>query len=370
MDLYGFCSLESSNGGQSDLPIAQESWVSMHPSLPNGVRSWLAQAGWLVIQDKPLIGGFAASIFRLRVRQESGEEIDLIYKQFTPDRANEGELYTGVMRDLSDYAPRLFAHIHDGEEQGILLADAGRPLKSVLKTTMAGDASQLTMLNNATQWLAEFHVSFEGRSLVWLKSGQLEKYSMDSSQFWGTEAIQHLNWLIEQGFHGVERSTVIEVQDMVNRFYLEYPKWLNGRTTITHGDPHLENLLLQDGRFSLIDWEYTCVTVPQRDLSILLQDVLDETIHHDCRKTYWDYLRQYGWSVDDESFETTYQACFFDNTLMMLGWEIYKFRQGFLSRMELECIVATKITWLYESFQHLSKHPRLLGVIGDPKEII
>lgn len=330
--------------------------------MPKGLRLWLAEKSWTVVTWERMTGGFTSFVFRFRVRKKSGVELDAVYKQFSPGRTTEFNLYEGVLSTLIAYTPYMIASIHEADEKGVLMEDAGQSMKSIF--ALVDSARRMKLLEDAVKWLAQLHVTLEQKSQDWLSSGLLNEYHVTSAQVWSNDAVKGLTWLTEQGFNGIDVVQLAQIKDMVQRFYPSFADWLKGRSTLTHGDPHMENLLVHQGQFRLIDWEYSCVTVPQRDLTILLQDVLADELHQVARKTHWDYLRQHGWCVDDESFETAYQACFFDNTLMMLGWEIFKFRQGFLSRMELECIVTTKIKWLYESFQYLFNDSNDSGLPG------
>lgn len=325
--------------------------------MPRDLKNWLAEKDWPVISWGRITGGFIAPIFRLRVRYKSGVERDMVYKQFSHGRAREFDLSDNVWGALAAYAPPRIARIHADEEKGLLMEDAGQPIKARLGTVDA--AQRLTLLQDAVKWLASLHVKLEKKSHAWLALGVMDTYPVASARAWANDAVNGLTWLTEQGFQEINEVQLTQVKDMMERFYPSLAYLLKGRNTVTHGDPHMENLLLRREKFCLIDWEYSCVTVPQRDITILLQDVLTSELHQAARNTYWEYLRQHGWSVDDDAFETTYQACLFDNTLMMLGWEIFKFRRGFLSQKELECIVATKLKWLHESFDYLSKHVSL-----------
>ncbi|MHB1682386.1 MAG: phosphotransferase family protein [Bacilli bacterium] len=375
----------------------------MTSALPEGLQTWLADHGWTALHCVRLTGGFSASLFALCARSQSGAERNLIYKRFAPGRADELHVYSQLLPKLGGYAPDALAFIHTLGEQGILMDHAGTPVKSVL--LLKDRAGRRAILTAAITWLADLHVRFAEHSQSWLHAGIIGLYPFQSSLAYAQEALQALTWLTEPqsprpqqqlqngrfasrtssaeptetGPTGtgtprtelpcaelpggqaaplrpgsvVDASVVSEIGAMMAWFYPRYPGFMDGRTTITHGDPHLENLLFQHGRFCLIDWEYTAVAVPSRDLAILLQDVLEDDMRHSLRTVYWDRLRQNGWRVDDDAFEIGYQACLFDNTLMMLGWEVSKYRNGHLNQPELEVIVATKLRWLRECFRRL-----------------
>ena len=325
----------------------------MNSALPQGLQTWLADHGWTVLSSEPLTGGFAASLFALCARSQSGAERNMIYKQLAPGRSDELHVYSHLLPKLGGYAPAALAFIDTPREQGILMDHAGATVKSLL--LRKDRVGQQAILTAAITWLADLHVRYAERSQSWLQAGIVGLYPFESSWTYAKEALQALTWLVAPLRPGsiVDVYILSEIGAMMEWFYPRYPGFMAGRTTITHGDPHLENLLFWHGRFCLIDWEYTAVAVPSRDLAILQQDVLDDDMRLSLRTVYWDHLRQNGWRVDEDAFEIAYQACLFDNTLMMLGWEVSKFRNGHLNQSEIEVIVGTKLRWLRESFRRL-----------------
>jgi hypothetical protein len=315
------------------------------------LQSWCEQNHYRLLRVENLIGGFAADVYRIRVQTDTGIHLNLVYKRFAPNRATEYRLYHQLIPNLNGYGPKLVGSIQTNQEQGILLADAGKPMKSLFQ----GEALtvQRALIISVVQWLADLHIEYEQASQQWLAAHVLEPYPLTSAQSWGNDAKEALIWLRERRLAGIEQQHISLIQTMIGRFYPLYPSWMTGRSTITHGDPHMDNLLVDQGRYRLIDWEFTSVTVPQRDLSILLQDVLNDQLHTVAQATFRQRLRAAGWAVDTHAFENTYQACFFDNTLMMLGWEITKFRNGHLTQSQMEEIVPTKLRWLQSSFRRL-----------------
>jgi hypothetical protein len=333
----------------------------MTVQIPNGLQEWLRDNGWEAVQIEPVEGGFAATVYRLHARgnarantaaqEDVKKDIHAVYKQFAPGRIEELHLYHRLLSHLRSYAPRLYGSVDTPGEVGIIIEDVGKPLKFMLSGLERSEQEHL--IRRAATWLAQFHADVEGETQEWLRSGVIGHYPVDSARKWGQDAIEALMWIQEQHLCGIEANFLEQLKSYVEWFYASLPAWMTGRMTLTHGDPHLENWMVRHGEFRLIDWEYACVTVPQRDLAIFLQDVLDEHLHFVARTTYWNCLRDRGWPVDDPQFLTSYAACLFDNTLMMLGWEVYKFKQGHLHRSELEALVPRKLRWLKQSLSDL-----------------
>lgn len=324
----------------------------MDQPIPLELEAWFHDRHWNLENTTPWTGGFAAqAIYRLRARAQDGREHDLVYKRLAAERVNEWQLYDLIDAELTAYAPRLVARISEADGCGLLLTDAGAPMKSTFARVDRGEQRRLLM--QAVEWLTDMHVRFTNPSRAWLANGRLGPYPIEISLAWVEESLRQVQWAVEHGVSGAETADLTALARQTEWVYPSLEGWMSGPATLTHGDPHMENLLLRDGQFTLIDWEFTCVTIPQRDLAILLQDVLDESLHTEAYETFRQILRHAGWAVDDEAFRVGWLACFFDNTLMMLSWEIFKYREGHLSLEELAMIVPTKLRWMRETAERL-----------------
>ncbi|WDL98327.1 phosphotransferase family protein [Alicyclobacillus sp. ALC3] len=326
----------------------------MGKELPDELQRWFAARNWTVLRAERLVGGFAAlAIYQIVVLSPDLEQVPLVYKQMAPDRSSEWSLYESLSSALADYMPRLFAQIQDPAGRGLLLEDVGEPLKTTLSRSMPRTRSPLIL--QAVTWLTELHIRFRERSQTWLRDGVLATYPVKSSIVWAEEALERVTWAAEVGIGGVTADDIRALERQAQLFYPQLQAWMQGPSTVTHGDPHLENLLVRGQTLKLTDWEFACVAVPQRDLTIFVQDILDDDLRRAAYSHFCSVLRNAGWSVDNDAFRVSWLACFFDNTLMMLGWEVFKYRQGHLSRAELEVITATKLRWLRDAFSELSR---------------
>ncbi|PWK14923.1 aminoglycoside phosphotransferase family protein [Tumebacillus permanentifrigoris] len=312
------------------------------------VRTVLQRKGWRLIEAQPMLGGYAATLYRLRVVDEQGQAREAIYKRFDPTRTAELELYRTVLPEVPHAIPALYGIVDEDGEQGLILEAAGVAVKTVF-------AGEREMLHELVTLLARLHSALAEKSQQWLAEGRASAYPFESSAAWADTALAELTWLAGQERMHLHPQRVDEVRDMAAQFYPRYPEWAVGRTTYTHGDPHLENVLVQAaGQYRLIDWEWACVSLPQRDLSILLQDVLEEELHEFAYDAFQTRLVQQGFAIPDPlAFRRAFRACLFDNTLMMLGWEIGKYRNGFLTESEMERILTAKLRWLHECHREL-----------------
>lgn len=326
----------------------------MSKELPYELQKWFATRNWTVLRAGRLVGGFAAlAIYRIVALSPDCEQVSLIYKQMAPDRSNEWTIYESLSGALHDYMPHLFAQIQDPDGRGLLLEDVGEPLKHTLRRSGPRGQSSLTL--QAVTWLTQMHIRFRERSQTWLRDGVLESYPVKSSMVWAEEALERVAWAAEAGLGGVTVDDIRALERQAQLFYPQLEAWMQGPSTVTHGDPHLENLLVRGQTLTLTDWEFACVAVPQRDLTIFVQDILDDDLRGAAYSHFCSMLRNAGWLVDNEAFRVGWLACFFDNTLMMLGWEVFKYRQGHLACAKLEVIAAAKLQWLRDAFNELSR---------------
>lgn len=322
--------------------------------LPAELTRWLANANWTVLHTERVVGGFAAlAIYRITVQKPENTRLSLVYKQLAPGRLSEWRIYDTLSPALAGYMPHLFAKIEETSGRGLLLENVGVPLKHVL----AGGtlAEQYRLVLQAVSWLTTMHLQFSECSSTWLQNRLLGSYPVSSSLTWAEEALERVEWAADVGIAGLTRDDVRDVKRCARWFYPNLETWMRGPATVTHGDPHLDNLLIRASTFKLTDWEFTCVTIPQRDLAILVQDVLQDDMREAAFQRFCHTLRNAGWAVDEPVFQVGWLACFFDNTLMMLGWEVFKFRHGHLSRQELEVIVPAKLRWLQQTFSELRR---------------
>lgn len=321
-------------------------------SIPEGLERWLYECKWTPLNAKRVGGGYAADLYELTIQTELNERIEAVYKSFAAGRNQELYLYKEILPCLADsYAPIEIGRIESNQEQGILLMNGGTVLKSFL-SAQPPEARGRTVVK-AAEFLADMHIANEQRAETMMAEGRLQAYPVDSSMQWGADAIAAVDWLVQRGLASVQSPHLEKLQYIIDWFYPKLETYMQGRSTITHGDPHFFNILVNEGRFVLIDWEFICVTVPQRDMAIFLQDILDPTLNQSAKTAYYEALAKAGWPVDVPSFEATFQACFLDNTLMMLGWEVHKFREGHLTEQELAEIVSTKLRWIEESYHIL-----------------
>jgi thiamine kinase-like enzyme len=317
----------------------------------DGLQELLKEKGWHLVTQEEVTGGFTGALYRLRLLDEAGREVRAVYKRFAKGRNGELAFYERVVPHLPHGVPKLYGVVPG---QGILIEEAGEALKPVFVTS--DSEKQREILTAVVTLLADLHVSLEEKSQEWLKAGIASPYPFDSSIACAADAIRELGLQVGK-LAGVDEKLLEELREIEAFFYPRYPDYVSGRQTFTHGDPHMENILLDRGRIRLIDWEYASLAVPQRDVSILLQDVLDQRFHEHALDVFRRELKRRGWEIEAD-FDRAFTACMLDNTLMMLGFEVWKYRSGHLSRKEMEAILKIKMNWIRRCYRELKKECR------------
>jgi aminoglycoside phosphotransferase (APT) family kinase protein len=86
--------------------------------------------------------------------------------------------------------------------------------------------------------------------------------------------------------------------------------WHEGPPTVIHGDPHIGNLFLDDGRVGFLDWGIINVNTPMRDISYFLtmaMQIEDRRAHErELLRFYLELRRAAG--VSEISFDDAWRA--------------------------------------------------------------
>lgn len=314
--------------------------------LGRALTDWSNDKGWRIVASEPVFGEHAAVLTRLGFTTPDGVSIPAVYKRFATSRATEASLYPLIAKELGHFAPQWFGTVMGDGEYGIVLADAGMPVKRYLDEH---PSRQQECLVEVARWLASLHISHESTAREWLDRGLLQTYPFDAIQAWWQQALDGLEWAERQDVGGITPQLRRELDRLTQSIGPQLSELMTGRQTLTHGDPHLGNILLNPTGFCLVDWEFACASVPQRDLSVLVQDILDPALFDGTKSAFEQTLAAAGWNTNDSAFQRTFNACLFDNTLMMIGWEIQNVRRGHSLVPPLDARLRIKLDWLLSS---------------------
>ena len=320
----------------------------LNSKLPSAVLRYCQEQAWTIHNVKQINGGFAATLYRIRLLD--GHRLrDVIYKHFSARREAEAFLLPALTPLIASISPKIFALIRDEQHTdqtiGVLMDDLGDTLKTKLHALPL--AQQEVILRQAMVFLADFsHASIAMLSTL-QQHGVPDGYAFASSSVWCRRSLENCQtFLNDDQTMALHRDQVEAVCAFYPTFEKNYPTWLTGTQVLTHGDPHLDNWFYQDHKFYLIDWEAASITASSRDLAIVLQDLLDPTLFKIAFTTYQKRWKELGHDTESNEYRLAFVASFFDNTLMMLGWEIQKYLDHHLTREALEKLLAVKLNWL------------------------
>ncbi|WP_409250724.1 phosphotransferase family protein [Bacillus sp. SCS-153A] len=285
----------------------------------------------LRLVNKTLISGaHAGNVYRIEALHLDGHRSSFIYKEFAEDRSNEVDIYRVLENYIKPFSKK--EALWDSQPQAILMEDLGNPLKQ--EFGLSPFQRKIELIKKILERLAELHSNNFNEITNGIPTHQLtlEWYEWCLSQL--KRLHLEINWA-ESGWMEI-------INDAYHQLGLsEY----NPRIplTLTHGDPHLENIFLKDEEIWLVDWEWAALGSPLRDITILCQDCYNSNLIQYIYDSYKVLIEKRGVNVPDEDYKSDFFYLYIDHTTMMLAWEIEKFFQGFATEERIRQIVSFKI---------------------------
>ena|GEM_PF-3491065 len=302
-------------------------------------------------------GDFASNIYRGIAKNNQGKERSFIYKQFQKGREQEIEVYQKLSNLLKDWMPHVYG-ISTEEPSGILVKDLGISVKKKLLQRPLND--QMDCFRKILDTLADLHTTFhqEGQKLIEKKALTLYPYSSE----WAYWSIQQLERLLQfrssSPFLNDLQARLPAIKEMVHQFYDSFANQIRLPLTVTHGDPHLDNIFIQKDQVLFIDWEWIHLASPVRDLTILFQDIYDHQVQSELSDYYYKKLAKLGYPLNLEDYENDQRLCLLDNTIMMIGWDVELYFMEKRSMQELEEILQFKFSTMNQFHNSLHKPHR------------
>lgn len=283
---------------------------------PPDLAGELDRRGWRLMETEPLAeSASGAHLFRLHVADGFGRRRTLLLKRPAPP-SREADFYREVLAHFPDHSLTPLG-IFGAPFPAVLLPDLGPTVKERWDALEA--SAQTALALDLARFLADFHEA--GRHLPEAVRKRIPPYPRDSSERWASRALHALRELAAAG--RVDAPRIDALARMANDVYGSRGVFDEGAAAVLHGDPHFANLCLRkDGRYALIDWEYLELGPPVRDLTVMLLDVADESLHPAIRAAWAGRLLEHGWSPSELGSDALYATVSFDNTLMMAGFEI------------------------------------------------
>ncbi|UOR12879.1 phosphotransferase [Halobacillus amylolyticus] len=296
------------------------------------LKKRISENWWELLDHEMMNGVHAGCISRITVLDECNNKRKLVYKEFAADRNNE----VGIYNKLFPYVEAFFRinQVWNSNPAAILMEDLGVPLKENFEGLSSNDKRYL--LTKILDKLSDLHTI----STLDITGLYLPKHTLSTE--WQDWCCSQLDRLCALNLNWTESSwseTVKKAYKLLGIYDYE----VSGPLVLTHGDPHLENTFEYDGSIFLIDWEWTALASPLRDLTILLQDIYDLDFILFVKKLYRKLLTEKGLYIDEGKYRKDFNYLYIDHTSMMLAWEIEKYILGYISEKKIKEIVEFKM---------------------------
>jgi hypothetical protein len=245
------------------------------------LESRVKQLDWTLLERSKITGLHSGNISRITIMDKQKNSRKLIYKELAVERKNELNIYKKLLAHLNSLMPDIL--IIDSQPEAMFIQDLGTPIKKSFQSKST--AEKRILLDKIMLSLLSLHSGFDVSTVSYKELPHHEPtsewFSWAVSQFTKL-ADRHVSWYQADWLQIVkETEHIITTNSHSPRSHL----------TLTHGDPHLENIFLQDGTIYFIDWEWAAVAPPGRDITILLQDVYDKDLANYVQQKYFQLLK-------------------------------------------------------------------------------
>lgn len=284
-----------------------------------------------ILSLKEIGGAHAGNIYRVEAMGESdGERTRYIYKEFAQGRNKEVDIHMNIADVLRPF--NRVVDIWEDSPQAMFMLDLGETLKIGFESRQMEEKRRF--IEEVLKRLASLHETSSVQA-----ASKLPVHRLSSE--WRDWCLEQLMKLCKR--KPWARSEWIKViEEAYEQLGIPHYQW-KCPAVITHGDPHLENVFHIDEEVWLIDWEWAAIGSPLRDVTILMQDLYDDELISFVPECYRKYVKERGIDLQDDDFWSDFNYLYIDHLAMMLGWEVEKYFQGYLSEEGILRIIEWKI---------------------------
>ncbi|MCA1063779.1 phosphotransferase [Rossellomorea aquimaris] len=290
----------------------------------------LAERNLKVLHKEIINGAHAGRIYRIETLDDENQKGRLIYKEFETDRSNELDMYSNIPHLIKQF--NKVVTVWNSPPKAILMYDLKSPLKKDFDSLT--DLDKRNLLKSILERLAILHSSSFSEITNALPTHQItsewHEWCCDQMH----RLCEHKNWAKTEWSKIIDNA--YEQLDLKN-YSQQCPR------VITHGDPHLENIFLENEQIWLIDWEWAALGSPLRDITIMCQDIYDTRLIRFVIESYQEVLSNHNLTIPIEDYQRDFTYFYIDHTTMMLAWEIEKYFQQYTSEEKIKEIIEFKI---------------------------
>lgn len=300
--------------------------------------------GYTVLSCERQIGPYAAEIYRVIACSREGKTESLIYKLFAPGRLQELSVYEKIGSIIAPFLPATHGLFRD-PPPAMIQFDAGQSLKNAfLQENKSGKKRLLAAIMDR---IAELHITAADSTIKLADDMHLPQLAPNPE--WGNWAITALKSWTPTASHSLQWS-LDSLEERIMRFYALEQNYRSPTLTLTHGDPHLDNLFSCHDQIYLIDWEWAGLSSPLRDVSLILQDVYDPDLYRFATEHYFQSAAALLHSLEKGKIDRDFSIWMLDSTLMMLAWELEKCAAGHTNAQTIGEVVTYKLHLWHEIY--------------------
>lgn len=285
----------------------------------------LTKLGYKIRNLERRTGPFSATIYLIDALTISGQQVRMIYKQSPSELTTEYHLLTKLGQSLERWGPKLIASFEDEPRAFLIPYYETAPLRSRPDLYPIDQLRRHQILEEIAQPLRELHQQCSNLIHPWESSGVITSYRY--LRDWADDFLD--------SYH--HQPIISQLSPIADAFYAQYgASSMRCPSTLTHGDLHWGNILMNENRFIFIDWEWAQAATPMRDVAILLQEEPDDDFIDYFAYQYAQNLKESDYNAQVNDLMHDFYQMMVDNTFMMASWECNLYRLGETSLDELE----------------------------------
>ncbi|WP_309118373.1 phosphotransferase [Paenibacillus sp.] len=264
-------------------------------------------------------GLFAATLYDVWTAAAGSDSQRYIYKLPPPERNGEFDVVGKLGAELAPWLPEGIVRF-ESSPKAIAMRYAGEPILPPDRAGTVPAAERLEAYELVSERLAELHLRTAAAAERWASEGKAAPYAY--SREWADALLMQAESVLDRGEWAA-------LSRIASDFYARYSaSVMRGPVVFTHGDPHWGNALRLGDRVTLIDWEWTNVAAPMRDIAILVQEEPDDEMLSGVAASHATRLLANGLPGEYDDVMADFDLMMVDNSIMTLAWDVALFRRG------------------------------------------